>query len=112
MASTAGPEACCVINLTTGAITTEDTLPKYKPFIGGMGLGYKVIWDEVPLDSDPLGPAAKAVFAVGPLTASACPAPAAPTSPFSPAGPRANPSSTRTWAATSRMRSSIPAMTP
>lgn len=61
------------INLTTGAITTEDTLPKYKPYIGGMGLGYKVIWDEVPLDSDPLGPAAKAVFAIGPLTASGVP---------------------------------------
>ena len=61
------------INLTTGTITTEDTLPKYKPYIGGMGLGYKVIWDEVPLDADPLGPQAKAVFAVGPLTASGVP---------------------------------------
>ena len=56
------------VNLTTGAITTEDTLPKYKPYIGGMGLGYKVIWDEVPLDTDPLGPDAKVVFAVGPLS--------------------------------------------
>ena len=61
------------VNLTTGAITTEDTLPKYKPFIGGMGIGYKIIWDEVPLDSDPLGDAAKAVFSVGPLTASGVP---------------------------------------
>lgn len=61
------------VNLTTGAITTEDTLPKYKPYIGGMGLGYKVIWDEVPLDTDPLGPDAKVVFAVGPLTASGVP---------------------------------------
>ncbi|MBQ7053099.1 MAG: aldehyde ferredoxin oxidoreductase [Clostridia bacterium] len=61
------------INLTTGSITTEDTLPKYKPYIGGMGLGYKVIWDEVPLTADPLGPEAKAVFAVGPLTASGVP---------------------------------------
>lgn len=58
------------VNLSTGTITKEDTLPKYKPYIGGMGLGYKVIWDEVPLDSDPLGPASKAVFGVGPLTAS------------------------------------------
>ena len=24
------------INLSTGAITTEDTLPKYKPYIGGI----------------------------------------------------------------------------
>ncbi len=61
------------VNLTTGAISTEDTLPKYKPFIGGMGLGYKVIWDEVPLNADPLGPEAKAVMAVGPLTASGVP---------------------------------------
>lgn len=61
------------VNLTTGAVTTEDTLPKYKDYIGGMGLGYKVIWDEVPLDTDPLGPDAKAVFAVGPLTASGVP---------------------------------------
>lgn len=61
------------INLTTGAITTEDTLPKYKPYIGGMGLGYKVIWDEVPLNTDPLSEASKAVFAVGPLTASGVP---------------------------------------
>lgn len=61
------------VNLTTGAITKEDTLPKYKPFIGGMGLGYKVIWDEVPLNTDPLSEASKAVFAVGPLTASGVP---------------------------------------
>lgn len=61
------------VNLSTGTITKEDTLPKYKPYIGGMGLGYKVIWDEVPLDSDPLGPASKAVFGVGPLTASGVP---------------------------------------
>lgn len=61
------------VNLTTGAITREDTLPKYKPFIGGMGLGYKVIWDEVPLDTDPLSEASKVVFAVGPLTASGVP---------------------------------------
>ena len=61
------------VNLTTGSITKEDTLPKYRPYIGGMGIGYKVIWDEVPLDTDPLGPDAKCVFGVGPLTASGVP---------------------------------------
>ena len=50
------------VNLTTGTVTFEDTLPKYKPYIGGMGLGYKVIWDEVPLDTNPLAPESKAVF--------------------------------------------------
>ena len=38
------------VNLTTGTITTEDTLPKYKPYIGGMGLGYKVIPVFLPAD--------------------------------------------------------------
>lgn len=61
------------VNLTTGSITREDTLPKYKDYIGGMGLGYKVIFDEVPLDTDPLSEASKVVFAVGPLTASGVP---------------------------------------
>ena len=41
------------VNFTTGAISTEDTLPKYHDYIGGMGIGYKVIWDEVPLDTPP-----------------------------------------------------------
>lgn len=61
------------INLTTGEVTKEDTLPKYKPYIGGMGLGYKVIWDEVPLETDALAPESKVVFGIGPLTASGVP---------------------------------------
>lgn len=61
------------VNLTTGSITREDTLPKYKPYIGGMGIGYKVIWDEVPLDTEPFSEEAKVVFSVGPLTGSGVP---------------------------------------
>ena len=53
------------VNFTTGAITTEDTLPKYHDYVGGMGIGYKVIWDEVPLDTHPYDEASKAVIAVG-----------------------------------------------
>ena len=61
------------VNLTTGEAKFEDTLPKYKDYMGGMGIGYKVIWDEVPLDTDPHSEAAKVVFSVGPLTASGVP---------------------------------------
>ena len=57
------------INLSTGAITTEDTLPKYKPYMGGMGIGYKVILDEVPLTTKAYDEANKIIFSVGPLTA-------------------------------------------
>ena len=61
------------VNFTTGAISTEDTLPKYHDYVGGMGIGYKVIWDEVPLETHPYDEASKAVIAVGPLTATGVP---------------------------------------
>lgn len=61
------------INLTTGEIRTEDTLPKYKPFLGGMGIGYKVMMDEVPMTTKAYDEANKIIFGVGPLTASGVP---------------------------------------
>lgn len=51
------------VNLTTGAITKEPT-SKYKDFIGGMGIGYKVIFDEVPAGTKAFDEANKIVFAV------------------------------------------------
>ena len=60
------------VNLSTGTVTTEPTAP-YKEYIGGMGLANKIIYDEVPAGTDPLGPDAKIVYAVGPLTASGVP---------------------------------------
>ena len=35
------------VNLTTGNITLEDS-SKFKKFVGGMGFGYKIMYDEVP----------------------------------------------------------------
>jgi aldehyde:ferredoxin oxidoreductase len=55
------------VNLSTGAISTVDTR-KYTDFIGGMGIGYKVIFDEVPVGTKAYEPANKIIFAVGPLT--------------------------------------------
>lgn len=60
------------VNLTTGKISTEDTM-KYEHLIGGMGIGYKVIFDEVPQGTKAFDEANKIVFAVGPLTGSGVP---------------------------------------
>ncbi len=60
------------VNLTSGAITKEDTI-KYKDFIGGMGIGYKVIFDEVPAGTKPYDEVNKLIFAAGPLTGSGVP---------------------------------------
>lgn len=60
------------VNFTTGKISTMDS-SKYKNYVGGMGFGYKIIYDEVPLDTHPHDEASKVVLAVGPLTGSGVP---------------------------------------
>lgn len=60
------------VNLTTGAISAQDTAP-YTEYIGGMGLGYKIMYDEVPMGTDPFSPEAKVIFGVGPLTGTGVP---------------------------------------
>ncbi len=58
------------VNLTTGKISSEDTIAKYKEFLGGTGIGYKVLFDEVPVGTKAFDPENKIVFGVGPLTGS------------------------------------------
>ncbi|MGE4422138.1 MAG: aldehyde ferredoxin oxidoreductase N-terminal domain-containing protein [Pseudodesulfovibrio sp.] len=59
------------INLDDGSVTTEDT-SKYLEYTGGIGFGYKVIFDEAPM-AGPFDPENRIVFAVGPLTGSLAP---------------------------------------
>jgi len=61
------------IDLSTGRISTEDTIEKYKDYLGGTGIGYRVIWDEVPTGTKPFDPANKIVFGVGPLAGTGAP---------------------------------------
>ncbi|MGE5509578.1 MAG: aldehyde ferredoxin oxidoreductase [Chitinophagales bacterium] len=61
------------VDLTTGKITVEDTIAKYKDFLGGTGVGYKVLWDEVPAGTKAFDPANKIIFGVGPLTGTGAP---------------------------------------
>ena len=60
------------VDLTTGAITTVDTI-NYKDYLGGTGLGYKVLWDEVPPGTKAWDPANRVIFGVGPLTGTGAP---------------------------------------
>jgi aldehyde:ferredoxin oxidoreductase len=61
------------VNLSTKKITTEDTIKKYKDYLGGTGLGYKVLWDEVPAKTKAFDDANKIILAVGPLTGTSAP---------------------------------------
>ncbi len=60
------------VDLTSGKITTEDTM-KYKDYLGGTGLAYKILWDEVAPGTDPFAPENKLIFGVGPVTGSGAP---------------------------------------
>ena len=62
------------VDLTNRTVTREPLDEETaRAFIGGAGYGTKVIHDEVPGDTDPLGPANKLVFMTGPLTGTAFP---------------------------------------
>jgi len=56
------------VNLTTGRI---DILPLpvawAEEYLGGNGVGAKILWDEVPPPADPLGPDNRLIVATGPL---------------------------------------------
>ena len=62
------------VNLTTKQIKHEDLdLSIAKKYIGGRGLGTWFISQEVPPDTDALGPENKLIFITGPLTGSKAP---------------------------------------
>ena len=45
------------VNLTTGEITTEHPDESlYRKYLGGYGVGARMLWDRVPVGADPLGP--------------------------------------------------------
>jgi len=57
------------VDLTT-ASTTEKNLPEkvYRDFIGGQGLGARILYEHIKPKADPLGPDNMIGFLVGPLT--------------------------------------------
>lgn len=61
------------VDLTTGKISSEDTIAKYKDYLGGTGLAYKVMWDEVPAGTKAWDPENRIIFGVGPLTGTGAP---------------------------------------
>lgn len=61
------------VNLTSGRITREDTFERYMDVLGGTGIGYKVMWEEVAPGVGPFDPENKLIFGVGPLAGTGVP---------------------------------------
>jgi aldehyde:ferredoxin oxidoreductase len=60
------------VDLSTGKVSSEDTA-KYKEYLGGTGLAYKVLWDEVKPGTKAWDPENRIIFGVGPLTGTGSP---------------------------------------
>jgi len=64
------------VDLTAGkaeAKALDQVCPDYKDYVGGRGLGVKILYDAVGPDTDPLGPENILIFATGPLTGTSVP---------------------------------------
>ena len=61
------------VDLSTGRISREDTVERYRDVLGGTGIGYRVLWDEVPAGTAPFDPANKIIFATGVLAGTGVP---------------------------------------
>jgi len=63
------------VDLTKGKATTDSLDEKWaRKYLGGRGLGARILFDEVPAGADPLGPENKLIFAMGPLAGTSAPA--------------------------------------
>ncbi|MBI5967801.1 MAG: aldehyde ferredoxin oxidoreductase family protein [Deltaproteobacteria bacterium] len=62
------------VDLTEGKITVEETRRDWiSEYIGGMGLGFRYLWDEIDPKIDPLSPANAMIFMNGPLAGTLAP---------------------------------------
>jgi len=62
------------VNLTTGAVQTEDTPRELaEKFLGGRGLGAKLLWDELEPTVKPFDPENAVIITVGPLSGTLIP---------------------------------------
>ena len=61
------------VDLSTGRSWTEDTIERYKDYLGGTGIGYRVLWDEVQPGTGPHDPENRLIFAAGPLAGTGVP---------------------------------------
>lgn len=61
------------IDLSSRKISEQPTMDYAKDFMGGMGVGLKILWDENPANVDPLDAENRITFFTGPLTGTLAP---------------------------------------
>ncbi len=59
------------VDLSDGSIGRESTEPYAARFVGGRGVGSKILYEKLPPQNDPLGPNNVLVLSTGPLSGTA-----------------------------------------
>jgi len=67
-------ETCLWVDLVRGTIRREEVDPAtVREYVGGYGLGSRLLYERIPAEADPMGPDNILGFAIGPLTGSPAP---------------------------------------
>ena len=61
------------VDLSTRRVSTRDTAPYCREYLGGRALAARIAWDEMPAGADAFDPEALVVIATGPLTGTLAP---------------------------------------
>jgi len=61
------------VDLTTGRVSTEDSLEQQRQYIGARGLAARIAWDEIPPGVGPFDPENRLIIGAGPLTGTSAP---------------------------------------
>src|SRR5512133_2635668 len=62
------------VDLTEGSVRTEAVAEELaRGFVGGYGIGARILFERIPRGADPMGPANVLGFAAGPLTGTRAP---------------------------------------
>ena len=61
------------VDLTTGSLSTEPTIPYARSWLGGAGINQRILYDEVRSWATPYAPANRLAFGAGPLVGTLAP---------------------------------------
>jgi len=62
------------VDLSRRQITTRETFPYVRSYLGGRALAARLAWEEMPPDAGPFDPEVRVIIATGPLTGTLAPA--------------------------------------
>ena len=61
------------VDLTSGTVSTRETMPYAREYLGGRAMAARIAWEEIPAGTDPYDAENRIIIATGPLTGTLSP---------------------------------------